>query len=101
MRGIKSQILESILEFLYLGEVHFKENWVEEFIAIARSLRIIGLHETSQSGDDIDGIVENVSSKSEPEEINDYTNIGEVGKTYFHANIRFFRGSLREIDDDH
>ena len=41
MRGIKSQILESILEFIYQSEVHFKEDWVEEFIAIARSLEII------------------------------------------------------------
>ncbi len=58
MRGIKHQIMESILEFIYLGEVHFKEDWVEEFIAIARSLEIIGLNETSQYSDEFDEIVE-------------------------------------------
>ena len=86
MRGIKHQIMESILEFIYLGEVHFKEDWVEEFIAIARSLEIIGLNETSQYSDEFDEIVENVSCKSEPTEINDYTHIGDVTLNEVNAN---------------
>ena len=43
MRGIKYHILESIMEFIYLGEVNLQEIFVEEFVNIANSLEISGL----------------------------------------------------------
>lgn len=72
MRGIKHNILESLLEFIYVGEVHFQEECLEEFISVARSLEITGLNETSNNEDRQDEeIDENVSCKNEPEDNND------------------------------
>ena len=48
MRGIKHNILKLIVEFIYVGEVYFQEDCLEEFISVARSLAITGLNETNK-----------------------------------------------------
>ena len=81
MRGIKHHIMDSILEFIYLGEVKFSEDCVEDFVEIARSLDITGLHETSQYTDQegqVDDIAEYVSCKTEPGESTDNTTIDDA-----------------------
>ena len=76
MRGIKYHILESIMEFIYLGEVNLQDIFVEEFVAIANSLEISGLNapaddlvmtETIEEVE-IDDRVETVFGKTEPGE---------------------------------
>ena len=79
MRGIKHHIMESILEFIYLGEVKFSEDCVEDFVEIARSLEITGLHETIKSNHEaeerqVDEIAKYVSCKTEQEESNENDN---------------------------
>ena len=84
MRGIKHYIMESILEFIYLGEVKFSEDCVGDFVEIARSLDITGLQETSQYTDEerqVDEIAEFVSCKIEPEESTDNATIDDTTLT--------------------
>ena len=88
MRGIKHNILKSILEFIYIGEVHLQEDCLEEFISVARSVEITGLNETSQLDEETqdEEIDEIVSCKSEPEAINECTNISDVTLNEVHHN---------------
>lgn len=80
MRGIKFHILESIIEFIYLGQVNLQEHFVEDFVAIARSLEVSGLNEDhggrvneTIEKNKIDDHVESVYCKTEPEENHDIT----------------------------
>ena len=75
MRGIKFHILASIIEFIYLGQVNLQENFVEDFLAIARSLEVTGLNEPDHRGlnesiekNKIDDRVEAGFCKTEPED---------------------------------
>ena len=81
MRGIKHQILSSIMEFIYLGEVSLHQDCVEDFITIARSLEVTGLHESRTGNNEeteVDEINTNVSCKTELEESCDDTFVGDV-----------------------
>ena len=53
LRGIHSNQLESILEFIYLGQATYSEDRVNEFLNVAKSL-------------EIKGIIRNVDEKAEP-----------------------------------
>ena len=54
LRGIKYTELESILQFIYLGEATFYEERMNEFLAVARSLEIKAIcnAETESNDDD-------------------------------------------------
>ena len=43
LRGIQFSEMESIMQFVYLGEAKFKEDRIEEFLSVAESLEIKGL----------------------------------------------------------
>merc|ERR1719318_1032765 len=42
MRGVNQQELQSILQFMYLGEVNIKQNTIEKFLEIAEDFQIEG-----------------------------------------------------------
>ena len=45
LRGIQFSEMESIMQFVYLGEAKFKEERIQEFFAVAESLEIKGLEQ--------------------------------------------------------
>ena len=49
LRGIQYSEMESIMQFIYLGEATFYEERMEEFIGVAKSLEIKNLCTSSQS----------------------------------------------------
>ena len=48
MRGLKSETLLSIVDFLYLGEANVLQENLESFLALAEELKLKGLNETDQ-----------------------------------------------------
>ena len=50
LRGVKQQELESILQFIYLGEATFYNNDINRFIQVANDLQIKHLAETVITG---------------------------------------------------
>ena len=60
LRGIQFSEIESILQFIYLGEATFYEERMEEFLAVAKSLEIKELcnaeHETGDETGDEPGV---------------------------------------------
>ena len=44
LRGIKYEEIESIIQFIYLGEAHFHEDRVNEFLLVAKNLEIKELY---------------------------------------------------------
>ena len=55
LRGINFSELESIMQFIYLGEATFYEERMNEFIALAKSLEIKGLcNSETETNDDED-----------------------------------------------
>ena len=51
LRGINFQEMESIMQFIYLGEATFYEERTDEFLAVAKSLEIKGLCKSSEAGE--------------------------------------------------
>ena len=45
MRGVKSEQLNSIVDFLYLGEINIHQDGLNEFLALAEDLQLKGLTE--------------------------------------------------------
>ena len=43
LRGVKSQDMDSVLQFLYLGETTIHQNSVDEFLNVAKDLGIEGI----------------------------------------------------------
>ena len=44
LRGIKYEEMESIIQFIYLGEAHFHEERINEFLLVAKNLEIKELY---------------------------------------------------------
>ena len=51
MRGVKSEDLVAIVDFLYYGEVNVHQDNLEAFLALAEELRLKGLTEPESKGD--------------------------------------------------
>ena len=51
LRGINHRELESLLQFIYEGQVTLSQNRVQEFLSIAKGLNIKGLLDNSYKGD--------------------------------------------------
>ena len=51
LRGINHRELESLLQFIYEGQVTLSQNRVQEFLSIAKGLNIKGLLDNSYEGD--------------------------------------------------
>ena len=51
LRGVKKQEMESILKFIYLGEVSFNQSRMDEFLAVADILEVRELRESFGSSD--------------------------------------------------
>ena len=49
LRGVKKQEMESILKFIYLGEVSFNQNRMDEFLAVADILEVQELKEAFEA----------------------------------------------------
>ena len=50
MRGLKSEVLLAIIDFLYLGEANVLQENLDSFLALAEELRLKGLTGTENSG---------------------------------------------------
>ena len=48
MRGVKSEELTSIVDFLYFGEANIEQENLESFLALAEDLKILGLTRTAE-----------------------------------------------------
>ena len=55
MRGVKSEELSSIVDFLYFGEVNIEQENLESFLAVAEDLKILGLTRTADQDQDRQG----------------------------------------------
>ena len=44
LRGIKYEEMESIIQFIYLGEAHFNEERINEFLLVAKNLEVKELY---------------------------------------------------------
>ena len=89
MRGMKSEDLLTIVDFLYCGETNvFQEN-LDSFLAIAEELQLKGLMGKS---DDEEVIQKEASKMSAPEKMSPVykkeTNISKSGNTSFNSNLR-------------
>ena len=51
LRGVKKQEMESILKFIYLGEVSFNQSRMDEFLAVADILEVRELRESFGSSE--------------------------------------------------
>ena len=49
LRGVKKQEMESILKFIYLGEVSFNQSRMDEFLSVADILEVQELRETFEA----------------------------------------------------
>ena len=54
LRGIQSSEMESIMQFIYLGEATFYEERMDELLAVARLLEIKELSNAAPENDDLD-----------------------------------------------
>ena len=48
VRGVKSEELSAIVDFLYFGEANVEEESLESFLAVAEDLKILGLARTEE-----------------------------------------------------
>lgn len=51
LRGVRHSIMESIIQFIYLGEVSLKEDDINELLFVAKDLKIRQLNETKVNDD--------------------------------------------------
>jgi len=66
MRGVKSEILTSIVDFLYFGEVTVEREAMESFLSIAKEMEIKGLDGPS-SKDDKEPVQESIPTRTKRE----------------------------------
>ena len=66
MRGVKSEDLKSIIDFLYMGEATVRKENLEDFLAVAAELKIAGLMRQAIEKDF--GNIEEAPKEPEPEE---------------------------------
>ena len=86
LRGIQSLEIESILQFIYLGEAKFDQERMHEFINVARSLEI------KEISKDIE-IIENEQSENYEQQINNI----EIPDNEQHVNNEEQEDELLEI----
>ena len=67
LRSIQYSEMESIMQFIYLGEATFYEKRLEEFLAVAKSLEIKGLYSAENETNDVPAIVEPINEPSPDE----------------------------------
>ena len=48
MRGVKSEELSAIVDFLYFGETQLEQENLESFLAVAEDLKILGLSRAAE-----------------------------------------------------
>ena len=65
LKGIQHQEIESILEFMYLGEATFSSERMKEFFTVAKNLEIKGVDEIKKENN------ESPQSESEPNEVDE------------------------------
>ena len=81
LRGIRHSDIQSILQFIYLGDITISEEGINEFLLVAKSLEIIGL---SNNHEDENPEVEDLSFRqieqelSEDAEFTNITNLSEA-----------------------
>ena len=55
LRGVKSELMKSILKFLYLGETSVNQNEIEDFVKTSKFLKISGLDSDSETPESVEG----------------------------------------------
>lgn len=81
---IKYEHLQKIVEYLYTGEIKVQSTEIEEFLSIAKKLKIIGLYEQTES-DKLSDSVSNISAPSLSvvyeldSNQNELQNVGQMG----------------------
>ena len=91
MRGVKSNVLMTIMDFLYYGEANVSQGDLDSFLALAEEFKLRGL--TGESKEE---------QQKETENSNKYSLTGEFGKQPVHQNEQPIPKSNHEIqyDDD-
>ena len=115
LRGVKSGELNSIVDFLYLGETNIHQEHLDSFMAIAEELQLKGLMGQNKSGDG--EVVEKMTAASEPtspmqvfkresqvSKAQDLVNIGEHASRNYEADKTValtanFSGDLQDLDE--
>merc|ERR1719300_1600672 len=70
LRGIESHELESILQFLYLGQVTFYKDKINDFLNVAKNLEIKGIDEDNERNKLLDNDEEKVFDQINEFQIN-------------------------------
>ena len=88
MRGMKSEDLVAILDFLYLGETNVHQENIDNFLKIAEELQLKGLTGRNTDLDMVEGV-------NQQENINQTSQIIPEGKT---TQIKQIKGSNSKAD---
>ena len=112
MRGIKSDNLTALLDFLYYGEANIYQENLDNFLGIAKELQLQGLDgEEERDGSDVKDItISNISDSTSPKETSQIhtrnaiqTNISVSGTADDEMAIflpkQEFCGDMKELDD--
>ena len=78
MRGVKSEDLRAIIDFLYCGEANVFQDNLEGFLAIAEELQLQGL--TGQANNDADACEETIKTSTIEREFQNYSREPQVSK---------------------
>ena len=78
MRGVKSEDLRAIIDFLYCGEASVCQDNLEGFLAIAEELQLQGL--TGQANNDADACEETIKTSTIEREFQNYSREPQVSK---------------------
>ena len=65
LKGVKYEALESVLDFLYMGEVNIYQEYLNDFLALAEDLELKGL--TGQEPKENVGVQDNIVTEETPE----------------------------------
>merc|ERR1719312_1338505 len=68
LRGIKSNEIKSILEFIYLGQATVNQDRVNEFLNVAKGLEIKNFNKDVNNTDAIENTEQNMTSENEGDE---------------------------------
>ena len=97
LRGIQQQEIESILEFMYLGEATLSQSRMDEFLKIATDLEIKELSKNLNLERDE---MEHIQVKTEEPEINIEIDEGELNNYEAHKTKQFEKSSANEVDQN-
>ena len=99
LRGIRHSDIQSILQFIYLGDITISEEGINEFLLVAKSLEIIGL---SNNHEEENSEVEDLSRRSFQRRLFASTfhiSVANKHKLFFPLQHGCFSSTLLKIKD--